>query len=102
MSCQCDFKMNSILNPYRIINESYPKMPCEAAVNFLNKLNIPKENPNTNPQSDLKREYPEYRVFYNITNGEENYSNNVAESPEKAAAKIQLFMQNPNWMPTRF
>ena len=100
MSCECNFRITSILSPYHRTFESYPQMPCGVAIDFLNALNRPKETSKIEPQSESEVK-PEYRVLYNITNTDENYSNTMAESAEKAAATIQLFMKNPKWMPNK-
>ena len=94
MSCECSFNLFS-----RKFNNQFPmpygqeqyQIPCSAAVSFLRQLDSP-YNDDTNPL---------YKINYTITDGNHRYASELQETPAKAAAKIELFMKNPKFMPEK-
>lgn len=90
MDCRVNFTLDSTaadgIVP-RAPREEY-KMSCSDAVDFLTKLD---------PIVYLER-YPWHKVKYNIKTSEGVYFSDW-ETPGKAAAKIELFMKNPEALP---
>jgi len=71
------------------------KLPCEDAVNFLSKFDVLKSCSGIHAMNNgiplVQR--------YTITQGDKTYTAQYQEAPKVTAAKIKLFMENPNYMP---
>lgn len=93
MVCKCAFSLFSKVDNTRG-QTSYSKerynLPCDVAVNFLKQL----DSRGVTTNSD-----PDYKVLYNITTAHDSYSSPDFELPRKAAAKIDLFMKDRDFMP---
>ena len=93
MECTCSFNLysaglNAFTSSYSV--EKYT-LPCSLAVIFLRKLD------RSHHGAD---KFSLHKVFsYAISTGKDNYSSDETETPLKAAAKIELFMQNPYYLP---
>ncbi len=92
MSCECHVTLYS--NRLNAIHAWYDaedyQMPCSTTVAFLRQLDSASNNAN---------KFSQHRVNYNIRDGKHTYSSERTESPAKAAAKIELFMKDPNLLP---
>ena len=80
-NCECSFDLYSMLH-----KEQY-RMPCSVAAAFLKQL---------------KPAYPVdkgFNVRYTVRDNKHTYTNLMPETPARAAAKITLFIQNPNFLP---
>jgi hypothetical protein len=99
MACNAAFRLFSSTGLYHVQIEDYD-MPCQAAIDFLHQLDCQMYSNAMSASLSENQSFPQHRVLYQITNGEENYQQDkAAETPCKAAAKIALFMKKPKLMP---
>lgn len=91
MSCQCHFDLYSMkLSAFSVLydKENY-EMPCSEAIAFLKQLD-PAYHAN---------KFAMHKVVYKINDKEHTYTSKLTETPAKAAAKIELFMKSPDFLP---
>lgn len=91
-TCRCDMilysmKLDLLSALYK--KEKYQGVPCSGAIAFLRGLD---------PALHAEK-YPMHKVEYTVKDGYHTYTAEVSETPYKAAAKIELFMQDPNLLP---
>ena len=88
MSCQCSFNLYtnglSTLYPTSSINKEKYTMPCADAVNFLRTI-------------DPRGRHLVSYVTQDVRNN--TYTSSKGDPSLTAAAKIELFMKNPAYMP---
>jgi hypothetical protein len=72
-----------------LYDEEQYKMPCSEAVAFLKQLD---------PAYHADKSSM-HKVIYAIKLNEHTYISKLTETPAKAAAKIELFMKNPGFLP---
>ncbi len=64
-------------------------LPCEDAIQFFRSLD----------RSYHADKFPTHKIQYKVKKNEVVYKSPYAETPMKAAAKIELFIKNSNYMP---
>ena len=91
MTCECNFNLFSVkLNAFNMTyDQELYKMPCSEAAAFLKQLD---------PAYHADK-FAMHKVRYSVSDGEHTYISKLPETPAKAAAKIELFMKNPNFLP---
>ncbi|MBA3816304.1 MAG: hypothetical protein H0X29_07255 [Parachlamydiaceae bacterium] len=89
--CRCTFELlSATLDAFSVPLSEIYMMPCRDATKFLKTLD-PTYNASVLPMHKVKK--------YEIHSTEHTYTSKLTETPAKAAAKISLFMENPDLMP---
>jgi hypothetical protein len=90
--CTCKFKLRSY--GYSCINSEKYTLPCKEAIEFMRQL----QSERIQMICHSKSHFHEISN-YELLNKDNKYRQYHPDSPLKAAAKIELFMKNPEFMP---